>query len=301
MSSQEKMKGFKDYLLIISGTVITAIAINAFLIPYKIAPGGASGVATVIYHISSGRFPVGVTMLIINIPLFILGIRFIGRRFIIKTLFATVILSVFVDSSKLITRNFVQNYLAHFQDEPYSPDILLYSIFGGFLMGVGLGLVFRSNATTGGTDLAAKIINHFAPTFTMGQTLLLLDSSVIIFAAVVFKSFQLALYAIVTLYISSKVIDAILEGVNFAKALFIISDHSEEIASIILSELDRGVTSLKGRGIYTGSDKEVLLCVVHRGQLTLLKKIVKGIDDKAFIILADIREVLGEGFKTYEQ
>jgi uncharacterized membrane-anchored protein YitT (DUF2179 family) len=167
-------------------------------------------------------------------------------------------------------------------------------------MGAGLGIVFRSGATTGGTDLAARITNHFAPNLTMGQILLFIDTSVIIFAAIAFQSFLLALYAIVTLFISSKVIDAVLEGVNFAKSVFVISDRPDEISERILKDLDRGVTALKGTGMYTGKDKQVLLCVLHRGQLPLLKEIVKIIDPKAFIILTDIREVLGEGFKTYD-
>ncbi|MFZ5988234.1 MAG: YitT family protein [Bacillota bacterium] len=296
---EKYFKVWKDYLWIILGSVITAASINIFMVPYKIAPGGVSGIATVVYYLGNGRFPVGITMLALNIPLFILGMRFIGKSFIVKTLFGTILLSLVIDSTEPIARYFVENFLVRLETS-YSPDILLYAIFGGTLMGVGLGMVFKSGATTGGTDLAARIVNHFIPSFTMGQTLLFIDSSVILFAAVAFNSFQLALYAILTLYISSKVIDAILEGVNFAKALFIISDSSEEIAARILRDLDRGVTALKGTGMYTGEDKEVLLCVVHRGQLPMLKKIVSDVDKRAFIILTDIREVLGEGFKTYD-
>ena len=167
-------------------------------------------------------------------------------------------------------------------------------------MGLGLGLVFRSGATTGGTDLAARIVHRFIPNLTMGQTLLFIDSSVIIFAAIAFGSFQLGLYAIVSLYVSSKVIDAILEGVNFAKSVLIISDKSDEIAHRIMKDLDRGVTALKGTGMYTGKDKQVLLCVLQRSQIPALKEIVKSVDDKAFVILTEIREVLGEGFQTYD-
>ena len=167
-------------------------------------------------------------------------------------------------------------------------------------MGVGLGIVFRSGATTGGTDLGARIIHHFIPHFTMGQILLFIDTSVIIFATIAFGSFQLGLYAIVTLYISSKVIDAILEGVNFAKSVFIISDKPDEIADKILKDLDRGVTALKGTGMYTGLDKKVLFCVLHRSQIPALKEMVKSIDERAFVILTEIREVLGEGFTTYD-
>lgn len=293
-------RGWKSYLWIISGSIITALAINIFLVPYKIAPGGVTGIATVIYYLSNGRFPVGVTMLALNIPLFIGGIRFIGGRFAVRTLFSTILLSVIIDLSEPFTNIFVMNNLVSPGSSVSTPDFLLYSIFGGFFMGAGLGLVFRSGATTGGTDLAARIVNHFMPHFTMGQILLFIDSCVILLAAAAFNSFQLGLYAIASLFISSKVIDAILEGVNFAKAVYIISDKSEEIAQRVMAELDRGVTGLKGKGMYTGTDKNVLYCILQRGQLPELKEIVKETDRSAFVILTDVREVLGEGFKTYE-
>lgn len=292
--------GWKDYLWIIIGSLITAAAINVFLVPYKIAPGGVTGIATVIYYLSGGRFPVGTTMLILNIPLFIGGIKFIGGKFAIRTLFSTIFLSVVIDTTEPFTRFVVEQYLMKMQDTPSYPDLMLYSIFGGFLMGLGLGLVFRSGATTGGTDLGARIVHHFAPHFTMGQILLAIDTAVIIFAAVTFNSIPLGLYAIITLYISSKVIDAILEGVSFAKSVFIISDQADEIARQILTDLDRGVTGLRGIGMYTGKEKNVLFCVLHRNQLPLLKQIVKQTDERAFVILTDIREVVGEGFQTYE-
>jgi len=301
MISREKaLKPWIDYFMIIIGSIIAALSMNIFLVPYKIAPGGLSGIATVLYHVSEGKFPIGITMLILNIPLFALGIRFIGRKFVLKTLFGTVMLSVVIDITEPFTSDLMQRFGQVSEGVIYSQDILLYSIFGGVLLGLGLGLVFKSGATTGGTDLAARIVNHFFPIFTMGETLLVIDTSVIILATVVFKSFQLGLYAILTLYISSKVIDAILEGVNYAKAVLVISDHSEDIAKRVMSELERGVTALEGTGMYTGNNKKVLLCVLNRGQISVLKDIVKSIDKKAFIILADVREVLGEGFKNYE-
>lgn len=248
-------KNWKDYLMVGVGSIITAGSINIFLVPYKIAPGGVSGIATVLYYVSNGKLPVGTTMLALNIPLFLLGMRFIGKKFVLKTLFGTVLLSVIIDLTEPFTNTFVKNFLGESGSLINSQDILLYALFGGFLMGVGLGFVFRSGATTGGTDLAARIVTHFFPVLTMGETLLLIDTSVIILAAVAFKSFQLGLYAIVTLFISSKVIDAILEGVNFAKAVFIISDLSDQIAAKILIDLDRGVTALDGTGMYTGNKK----------------------------------------------
>jgi uncharacterized membrane-anchored protein YitT (DUF2179 family) len=293
-------KRIKDYIWIIVGSIITALAVNIFLVPYKIAPGGVTGIATVIYYLSAHRFHVGTTMLILNIPLFIFGLRFIGGRFILRTLFSTVFLSAVIDTTEPYIRFLTENYLFKSINVGDSPDLLLYSIFGGFFMGVGLGLVFRSGATTGGTDLAARIVKHFAPSHTMGKLLLLIDSCVIVFASIAFNSLLLGLYSIISLYICSKIIDSILEGFNFAKAVFIISDKSDEIANKILIELDRGVTALKGTGMYTGRDKNVLYCVLQRGQLALLKTLVKGVDPGAFVILTDIREVLGEGFKSHD-
>jgi len=300
MSKSKIYEVCKEYLLIIVGSIITAASINIFLVPYKIAPGGVSGIATVIYYLINSRISIGIIMLILNVPLFLMGMRFIGRKFTVRTLFSTAFLSVAIDATEPLANTFVEKFLLDYNQMSSYSDILLYAIFGGFFMGFGLGMVLRSGATTGGTDLAAKIVHGFIPGFTIGQILLFIDTSVIIFAAVSFGSFQLALYAIVTLYISSKVIDTILEGVNFAKAVFIISEKSDEISQKLMTTLDRGVTALKGTGMYTGNDRTVLLCVVHRGQLTQLKEIVNDIDKKAFVILTDIREVLGEGFKNYE-
>lgn len=289
-----------EYILITIGSITTALAINIFLAPYKIAPGGVTGIATVIHHISGNKFPLGVTMLTLNIPLFIAGIKYIGGKFVLRTLYSTVFLSLSIDIIQPFTTKFTQDYLTEIEGISSNPDLLLYSIFGGTLMGIGLGLVFKAGASTGGTDLAAKIFNHFIPAISIGRGLLLIDVAVVVLAAIFFKSLMLALYATVTLFICSKIIDAILEGVNYAKAVFIISDNSESIADEIMNQLDRGVTGLKGKGMYSKSDKQVLYCIVHRNQIPQLKEIVKTIDEKAFVILTEVREVLGEGFLTYD-
>lgn len=294
------LKLIKENSLIIIGSIIAAAGINIFLVPNKIVPGGATGIATVIHYISKGKIPIGVLMILLNIPLLIMGKKYIGKKFFLKTLFATTLLSVIIDILEPFTNYFVQSFLVGTQSPVYSSDIALYSVFGGFFMGAGLGLVFKSGATTGGSDLAAKIINHFVPNFTVGQILLFIDTFIILFATIAFKSIVIGLYAIVTLFVTSKVIDAILEGVNFAKAVYIISEKTNEISQSIMFDLDRGVTALKATGMYTGKEKEVLLCVVYRNQIFQLKNIVKSIDPNAFIILADVREVLGEGFKTHE-
>jgi uncharacterized membrane-anchored protein YitT (DUF2179 family) len=296
--NEKIIRGIKDYLWIILGCIITAAAIDIFLVPYKIAAGGVTGIATVIYYLISEVLPVGTIMLILNVPLFIFGFKYIGGKFIVRTLFSTAFLSLSIDILEPFTKN-ISTYFA-MEGVSNNPDYLLYSIFGGFFMGLGLGMVFKSGATTGGTDLAAKIIHHFMPAITVGKLLLIIDVAVVVFAAVAFKSFLLALYAIITVYISTRVIDIILEGLNFAKAAYIISDHSDLISEEIMKELDRGVTALKGTGMYTKKDKQVLYCIIQSRQLPALKSLVKSIDPDAFLILSDVTEVLGEGFKTYE-
>lgn len=290
--------GPNDYIWIITGSVIAAAAINVFLVPYRLAPGGMAGIATAVYYLVGKSLPVGVIMLLLNIPLFIFGLKYIGRKFIARTIFSTIFLSIVIDISKPYTERFIRQL--EFENPAGNPDYLLYAIFGGFFMGIGLGLVFKSGATTGGSDLAARIVHHFNPGYSIGKTLLIIDTAVILFAAIAFKSIFLALYSVLSLYISSKIIDIMLEGVNFAKAVYIISDFADDIAKDIIKELDRGVTALNGTGMYTSKKKQVLFCVLHRGQLAYLKSIVKKYDPSAFIILSDVTEVLGEGFKTYE-
>lgn len=288
----------EDYMWLVLGAAITAAAISFFLVPYKLAPGGITGVATVLFYLLGERVPAGVIILLLNVPLFAFGYKLIGRKFIVKTLVSTVLMSVLIDLTEPLARKFTEMLSPESMAD--RPDYLLYSIFGGFIMGLGLGLVFKSGATTGGTDLAARIMHHFFPGITIGRALMLIDTAVVIFAAVAFRSFLLALYSILALYISTKVIDVIIEGLNFAKSVFIISDHAETIAQDIMRELDRGVTAFNGTGMYSGNDKTVLYCVLHRSQIQQLKSLVRRTDPSAFVILSDVTEVLGEGFITYE-
>ena len=297
MSNKNKvLRGIWVYFLITIGALLTALAINIFLVPYKIAPGGLSGLATVIYYISGERFPVGLTMLVINIPLFILGWKYIGRNFFIRTVYGTIALSVLIDVTEPYTVTLASQFLQDFQVGGGSPDILLYSIIGGFLSGVGLGLVLKYDATTGGTELAARLLQRPFKFLTVGTILLIIDALIVIFAVFTFDSIVLGLYSLVSLYITTKVIDAMVEGVDFSRAILIISNKPNEISREIMNRLDRGVTELKGKGAYTGNDKDVLLCVVKRQQVPKLKEIVHEVDANAFMILADVREVLGEGF-----
>ncbi len=291
-------KKAEDYMWLVLGAAITAAAISFFLVPYKLAPGGITGIATVLFYLLGEKIPAGVIILLLNVPLFAFGYKLIGRKFIVKTLISTVLMSLLIDVTEPLAGKFAEMLSPESMAD--RPDYLLYSIFGGFIMGVGLGLVFKSGATTGGTDLAARILHHMFPGITVGRALMMIDTAVVIFAAIAFKSFLLALYSILALYISTKVIDVIIEGLNFAKSVFIISDHAEAIAQDIMRELDRGATAFNGKGMYSGNDKTILYCVLHRSQIQQLKSLVRRTDPSAFVILSDVTEVLGEGFITYE-
>jgi len=270
--------------IIALGCAITALGISVFLVPNKIAAGGVTGLATVIYHWTG--WPVGLVSLGLNVPLFLVGFRLIGTGFGLRTLAATLLLSVFIDLFAVLPS--------------ITDDLLLAGLAGGVLMGIGLGLVFRQDATTGGTDLAARIIHGGIPFISIAQVLMIIDVLVVLTAAISFKSYELALYAVVTLVISTKVIDSVTVGINFAKAAHIISERSDDVAERILEELDRGVTGLEGRGLYTSRHKEVLVCVLTARQVPRLKRIVKDVDPSAFVYLTDAREVFGEGFQAHE-
>ena len=269
--------------VILFGNLCMALGMNFFLIPNKIVGGGLSGIGTVLYHIFG--LPVGLSVLVMNIPLFLLSWRVLGRSFGVKTLIATVILSIFIDATAFVP--------------VLTGDLLLASLVGGGMVGLGLGLIFRQEASTGGTDLAAKIIHKVISFFSVGQILLVIDALVVITAGMVFGQYELALYAGVNIFITARVIDAVVIGVNYTKAAYVISLHSDGISERILQEMDRGVTELKGKGRYTGTDRPVLLCVLRSRDIPHLKQIVSDIDPEAFVFISDVREVFGEGF-SYE-
>ncbi|AKX93066.1 membrane protein [Moorella thermoacetica] len=277
-------KAWADYLGITAGTLVTALGLVLFLVPNRIAAGGVSGLATVLHYVFG--WPVGLTMLVLNIPLFLAGLKVLGLEFGLKTLYGTIILSVFTDT------------LALWLHAPTS-NTLLASLYGGLLSGVGMGIVFRSGGSTGGTDLAALLFRHYLH-ISAGMGLLMVDALVISLADLVFNV-ELALYALVALFLTSRAIDAIQEGGGYARAALIISDKAEEIARRVLVELDRGVTGLAGRGYYTRQEREVLLVVVQRAEVSRLKDLVASIDPEAFVIVSNVHEVLGEGFGYFNR
>ncbi|WDV45257.1 YitT family protein [Clostridiaceae bacterium M8S5] len=281
-----KNKWFKlagSYIFVTLGTLLLALSLNMFLQPNTIAPGGVTGFAVVIYKLFG--IEVYILNLVINIPLFIVGVLVLGKVFGAKTLYATITLSIFL--KVLPSTNATTN-------------ILLAAISGGVLSGIGIGLVFKAGGTTGGTDLAGAILNKFFPGFSTSKLMMAIDLCVVVFAGLVSKKIEISLYSVITLYISVKVIDQILEGMSYAKSFFIISKYPDQIGRAIIKELNRGVTVFKGKGMYTGADKDILYCVVNRAQIVKLKKLVYEIDNTAFVIVNDAYEVLGEGFKRIE-
>lgn len=271
---------WRDFLGITIGAVITAVSLNMFLIPNKVAAGGVSGLATVIHYLLN--WPVGMIMLAFNIPLFIIGLKVMGARYGINTLFGAGILSVAIDVMA-----------------PFTPvltsDLLLNSLYGGVVGGIGMGIVFRSKGNTAGTALAAVILNKLLG-YRVGQAMMAADFFVIVFAGFAFKSAELALYALISIFVTGQIVDLVQEGATTSKAFFVMSNKSKQVADAILTEMDRGVTVLQSKGGYTGELRETLLCVVSTSEVTQLKEVIHQIDAKAFVIVTSAHEVLGEGF-----
>ncbi|QQY80037.1 uncharacterized membrane-anchored protein YitT (DUF2179 family) [Keratinibaculum paraultunense] len=262
------------------GVFLLAIGLTFFLEPNTIAPGGVTGFAIVFKKITN--VPVYLTNLAINIPLFIIGILMLGKNFGWKTLYATTLLSFFL---KIIPPQAV------------TPDLLLASIFGGLVSGIGLGIVFKAGGTTGGTDLIGFILNKIFPSLSVSTFMMVIDMLVVIFAGIIDKKVETSLYSIIALFVTVKVIDLILEGIGYLKAFLIITNKPEEISERIMKDLNRGATLFKGKGMYTKEERDVLLCVVNRSQFAKAKEIVSNIDKDAFIMVTEVSEVLGEGFE----
>ena len=278
----------KTYIIetmgIIAGAIVMSASLALFLVPHKIAPGGVSGLSTVLHHLL--HVPVGVTMLAFNIPLFLLGIKFLGKMFGLRTLVGTILLSLITDFM-----------IIYMKLPSVTESKALAALYGGVLMGVGLGLIFKSKGSTGGTDILAQVFSKYT-NITTGIWIIIIDFFIISFSAAAFRDMDLALYAFIALYISSKLVDIILEGMNYAKMAYIISmDKSTEIAKAIMKQMHRGGTAIHTHGLYTDKERDMIMCVVTRKEVAELEDIVKKIDPNAFIIISEVHEVLGYGFR----
>lgn len=279
----------RDYALIILGALVQAIGLRLFFVPAKLASGGVSGIAQLINYFSG--WPIGLMVLIGNLPLFVLGWRFLGgRRFASRTAVSVITYSLFVD---LLPR------LPFFPIQGLTDDLFINSLYGAVVSGVGFGLVYRAQGTSGGSDILARILNHWR-NVPMSQSYLAVDSIVILAAGFVF-GWKEALYALIAIYVSGLVAETTLESGRSVRTALIVTGQPQVVAQQILAELDRGVTLIPGTGAYTGAPRTVLYCVVTRSEVGLLKAIVQEADPQAFMVIGQAHEALGEGFRPLRQ
>lgn len=285
MSGKEKIQ-IKKFIIETLGTIlgafIIAVAVSLFLLPNKLSSGGVAGIATITYYLL--HLPMGITMLIINIPLFLMSILKIGKAFFVKSVIGTVSLSVFIDILDKVT--------------PLTGDKFLACIYGGILMGVGTAILLKVNSSTGGTDLFSYIAKIYKPTIKVGEIIFLIDIAIVGLNMIFLREIEIGLYSAIAIYLMGKIIDILFEGIYFTKLVYIVSEKTEEIAKEIGKELGRGTTGIYGKGMYTNKDKLILLCAVTRKDVAKTIQIIKRIDKNSFVIITNSREVLGLGFKN---
>ncbi len=275
----------KNYSMILLGAFIMASGFVFFITPHKIVPGGVYGISIVIHWMTG--FPVGMTALFFDIPLTLLGIRVLGPRFGVKTVVGFVATAVFVDG--------ITYFYGH---EPLvAGDPLLSSIFGGLFIGLGVGLIFKAKASSGGSDIIAMIIGKYTK-IPMGQLMIAVDSVIVLVGLIAFNDWKIPLYSLIVIFITGKVIDVVLEGVNYDKVLFIISEKTDEIREKIVFDLNRGGTFLKGEGMYGKNEKSIMFTVVNRREMSMLQEYINHIDPQAFVTVLNSHEILGNGFKS---
>ncbi len=270
-----------DYLYIAIGSFILAFGINYFLVPMKISTGGVSGVGMVLYYLFN--IPLSVTTLAINAILFVMGFWMLKKSSILKTVAGILFLSLFLE----ITEKFGS----------YTEDMLIASVFGGVLVGAGVGMTVMRDASTGGSDFAALMINKIMPHVSVATIIMIIDGIIIAASGIAFENYTIMFYSVISLYIASKVTDFLMVRGDWAKSVYIISEKHESIAREIIEDMDRGVTGIYGKGIYNDKDRMLLMCIVKSREIPKLLEKVKRIDGKAFTIISEVREVHGEGFK----
>ena len=281
MNWQRLKKYTKEGLILVFGSLIYAIGVEVFLSPLKISPGGITGVSTALNYITD--FPTGILILLFNLPIIMFGFIKFGRMFIVKSAIAVFLSSLFIDAI----------------DNLYTPifsDVMLGSFFGGALIGSGLGLIMLVGASTGGIDIVVKMLNARF-NISIGRAFLMIDGAVILFAAVIYKDFESALYSVIAVFVSSKVVDIILCGSIDSKAIFIITEMEESVKKEITEKVDRGVTILPAFGGYTGRKNNILLCVARNNEINLVRKLVISLDSNAFFFIVNAGDVIGKGFK----
>ncbi|MBW6490416.1 MAG: YitT family protein [Lentimicrobium sp.] len=278
-------KWFISYGLILTGTLLVSFGYVYFITPFKVVPGGIYGISIVLHHLFG--LPVGLTALAFNIPLTIIGTKVLGPRFGTKTVAGFVLTSVFVD-----LMSFFSGFKPLVENDP-----LLSSIFGGAVIGVGVGLIFKSKATSGGSDVIAMILAR-STKLPLGQLMIGVDSLIVLIGFVAFRDWHIPLYSWITIFVMGKVIDAVLQGVSYEKTIFIVSDQHQAIRDKIINDLHRGGTYLNAEGMFNGNQKKVIFTVVNRRELAMLEEFINKVDPKAFLTVMDANEILGKGFKS---
>jgi uncharacterized membrane-anchored protein YitT (DUF2179 family) len=284
LQKKDLKRNLANLFLVILGSVVMAVGYSLFLIPHHFVPGGVSGIAMIVNYFT--RMPLGTLIMVLNIPVFVVGIKIMGRKYGLRSLLGMVVSSLLIDFF---------HEVVHIKSA--TDNAILAAIYGGVMLGVGLGLVFRGRASTGGSDILGQILNRWTG-MSVGIGIMLIDFFVISASGVAFKKLEAPLYGYIVLFISSKVIDMILEGWNYTKMVIITSTKTEEIQDFILNTLDRGGTALKSRTLYLSREGETIMTVIHRKQLADLRQFIKSIDPGAFVIINDTYAVLGKGFKA---
>lgn len=279
-------ENIKNIIIEISGTIlgafIIAVAVSLFLLPNKLSSGGVAGIATITYYLLN--MSMGISMLLINIPLFLMSILKVGKAFFVKSVIGTISLSLFTDMLDKVA--------------PLTHDKFLACIYGGILMGVGTAILLKVNSSTGGSDLASYIAKAYKPTVKVGEIIAILDIVIVVLNMIFLKEIEIGLYSAIAIYIMGKIIDILFEGIYFTKLIYIVSEKSEEIAKEIGKNIGRGTTGIYGKGMYTNKDKLILMCAVTRKDIAKAIQIIRRIDKKSFVIITNSREVLGLGFKN---
>jgi uncharacterized membrane-anchored protein YitT (DUF2179 family) len=284
IEKKDLKRNLANLSLVILGSIIMGIGYSLFLIPHHFVPGGVSGIAMILNYFT--RLPLGVMIMVLNVPVFVVGIKIMGRRYGLRSLLGMVVSSMLID--------FFHEVVGL---KSATDNAILAAIYGGFMLGVGLGLVFRGRASTGGSDILGQILNRWTG-MSVGIAIMLIDFFIISASGLAFRKLEAPLYGYIVLFISSRVIDMILEGWNYTKLVIITSTRTAEIQDFILTTLDRSGTALRSRSLYLSREGETILTVIHRKQLADLKQYVKSIDPDAFVIINDTYAVLGKGFKA---
>lgn len=270
-----------EIFLIAVGAFAMAIGTSLLLLPNKLSSGGFAGIATITYYLFN--WSMGTVIVLLNIPFFIIAFIRIGKEFVLKSIVGTVMLSFFIDLLDKV--------------KPLTNDRLLACIYGGILLGAGTSLILRASASTGGSDMVSYIIKSFKPGLSTSNLIVIFDFIVITLNVICFKQLEIGLYSAISIYLMGKVIDIIFEGVDFSKMMFIISEKYSEISDEIGKKISRGTTGIYSKGMYANKEKTMLMCIASRGEVIKIRQIANKVDPKSFIVISNVREVYGKGFK----